>query len=912
MKLAFYPKYATRSLWRGGQRTLLALFCVAVGVMAIVGLQLVGGMIRDALVGNARVLNGGDLTVRSSTAPMTDNDLAVFDELRRQGLLLAYTPTYEVGVQTPGADGRRIVVQVRVVDPASFPLVGQPDLAAGSTGTFESVLSAPGGAVATTSLMKALGAVPGQALRLSAGADSRELTLRLDGTLDERSGIGNGNMLFVSQATYRAASSQPFGYNAVFTTTSNAANADQAEKIVNERLPLASTETATALLKQLRDQVELVNRFLVIVGLLALLIGGVGIVNTMQVLLARRRVEIAMLKTTGYQRRDLALLFGIEAAQLGLIGGVAGAAAGIGVAALIQVLFERTFRLLLDFKLDFGVIFGGVAVGLATALIFGLLPIVQAASVRPQAVLRELPEGATWRGRAQAVGLVLLLSILFTVLASSIIGSALWGLAAVYGVFAVLLLLSLIFGAVVLVLERLPVPGTYSVRYLVFVTAGTGASVALAVLVPDLRGIGLLLAIATASGYAIVLAPPAWRVNTKMAFRNLGRARARTTTTLLALFIGVFAVGLVLILGQGIRQTIDGFLAKQIRFNVVALMPAAEAPAFANAARDTTGIKQQEVYDVALVTQPVTIAGAPIGTRIGHETSFADNQISSQLAVRLLSGVQGYDLARGQLPQVSEVTAGRMLGPSDAGTDNVILDASLQKKPVLMQVGEQVEVVNQFTGQRRTLTVVGFYTASSTGVSLNFNISPVLGSRELANGLGGRTTQTVYYLAVEPARTSEVTARLASAAPRAQVFNFSDLLSQFGQVLDNLLVMVTAIASLALLAGVIIIANAVALAMLERRREIGILKAIGYTSRRVLGITLIENGVIGGLGSLLGMTVASGATAIFAWQSGVTVGISLSTTVELIVGVVLVAMLTATIVAWSAARVRPLEAIRYE
>jgi len=49
MKVRMYWSYATRSLARGGQRTLLAVFCVAVGVLAIVSLQLVGGMVNDAL-----------------------------------------------------------------------------------------------------------------------------------------------------------------------------------------------------------------------------------------------------------------------------------------------------------------------------------------------------------------------------------------------------------------------------------------------------------------------------------------------------------------------------------------------------------------------------------------------------------------------------------------------------------------------------------------------------------------------------------------------------------------------------------------------------------------------------------------------------------------------------------------------
>jgi hypothetical protein len=61
MKLGLYWSYATRSLIRGGQRTVLAIFCVAVGVMAIVALQLVGLSVDQALIGNIVEANGGDI-----------------------------------------------------------------------------------------------------------------------------------------------------------------------------------------------------------------------------------------------------------------------------------------------------------------------------------------------------------------------------------------------------------------------------------------------------------------------------------------------------------------------------------------------------------------------------------------------------------------------------------------------------------------------------------------------------------------------------------------------------------------------------------------------------------------------------------------------------------------------------------
>jgi putative ABC transport system permease protein len=71
------------------------------------------------------------------------------------------------------------------------------------------------------------------------------------------------------------------------------------------------------------------------------------------------------------------------------------------------------------------------------------------------------------------------------------------------------------------------------------------------------------------------------------------------------------------------------------------------------------------------------------------------------------------------------------------------------------------------------------------------------------------------------------------------------------QVLGNLVILFVALASLALLPGAISIANAVALAMLERRRKQAVLTSVGYTSGRLLAGMLVKNGVIGGLGGVL-------------------------------------------------------------
>ncbi len=90
MKLGLYWSYATRALIRGGQRTVLAIFCVAVGVMAIVALQLVGLSVNQALLGNIIEANGGDMIMRQL---MIQAEASHFQPGKKKHLLSSQYPT---------------------------------------------------------------------------------------------------------------------------------------------------------------------------------------------------------------------------------------------------------------------------------------------------------------------------------------------------------------------------------------------------------------------------------------------------------------------------------------------------------------------------------------------------------------------------------------------------------------------------------------------------------------------------------------------------------------------------------------------------------------------------------------------------------------------------------------------------
>ena len=105
---------------------------------------------------------------------------------------------------------------------------------------------------------------------------------------------------------------------------------------VEEIAPNARINTTFDLLERYRDISQYLSDFVVVMGLGALLIGGVGIMNTMLVLVRRRTNEIAAVKTFGLRARQIAILFLTEGLMLGLIGSLLGIAVGIGLSLVVN------------------------------------------------------------------------------------------------------------------------------------------------------------------------------------------------------------------------------------------------------------------------------------------------------------------------------------------------------------------------------------------------------------------------------------------------------------------------------------------------------------------------------------------------------------------------------------------------
>jgi putative ABC transport system permease protein len=918
MKASMYFNYTSRSLLRGGQRTILAIFCVAVGVMAIVSLQLVGQMINSALTGNVRDANGGDLQVTSRTAPFKQSDLSYFTQLKNNGTITDFTPVINSSATTGAAATLGSSFELRIVNPSTYPVVTPPTFVSPSNGSLSSLLKNDQ-VVVDKNLADQYNKKIGDTLTIhtrSITGSGVTIHVKIAGIItDTGAFVQSNDVMVLSDKDYQAANKNaPLLYDTIDITTVDTAHTNQAVKDIQQKFPIASTQTASQALQSRQQQVNFIKEFLEIAGLLALLIGGVGIVNTMQVLLSRRKIEIAMLKTTGYRRFDLYLLFGLEAGLLGLIGGVVGAVAAIGISYLVRNIVQNTFSILIPFTLDPAFIFGGVAIGLATALIFGLMPIVQAANIRPLNVIRELTEGNRVGSIALTIGLLLLLSILFCALAIIILNNVTLGIGAVYGTFVFLLLLSVFFGLIVFVVSVLPVPERFNLGYLAIIFGGIVVS---ALLYTQLPTFGALLLFISLMGIVIVVLPRSWKVNTKMALRNIGRQRARTTTTLLALFVGVFTIGLILVLGQDLRQNIDAALANSLNFNVVALANGSDATALQNKLPSIPGIDVSHSTQHTIVSVvPISVDGVPLQKLVSPTSKPGRSNLGFEGTVYLLSGFEGFNVSQGQLPDTSQnynIKAGHNLTSADANSNDVLLSNTLETLAPLkghIHVGSTIVFASLDGKAIKSVTVVGFYESKN----LFTNFEPMLTTTQTVQAFSTNgKSQSIFYLKIDPAKVGKALNAIGKVSPNITVANFANIGDFINSFINDILLVLITIASLSLLAGVIIIANAVALAMLERRRELGILKSVGYTSRTILGEVLIENGLVGGIGALLAMLLVTLATSLlgrFVFQTGF--GVSWYIAIGIIVGIAVLAMLISTLVAWGSVRVRPLEVLRYE
>ena len=389
--------------WRDSRavRRRLALFmsAISIGVAALVAIDSYAANVTAAVHEQSRALLGGDLTVRSRSAfaPPVDT---VLDSLRATGARVARITSFASMAVVRGRPGTRLV-QVRAVEPG-FPFYGAID-----TRPANQWMTLHDGAhvLVDPSLLVALDARVGDSLQL--GFAIFRITATLENVPGD-AGIASafGPRVFIPAAQLDRTGLLVFGSRAEYEAMIAVPQGTDVDKLAKEvRAELDSTRTrvrtAADTERNLTEGVTQLHRFLGIVGLVALLLGGIGVASAIHAYVSEKIDTVAILRCLGGTTEQVIAIYAATAAAMGLLGALGGVILGVATQFALPGVLGDFMPVDVRPTLAPSALVAGLVTGVWVALIFALRPLLAIRHVSPLQALRrtvsELPRGRWWR-----------------------------------------------------------------------------------------------------------------------------------------------------------------------------------------------------------------------------------------------------------------------------------------------------------------------------------------------------------------------------------------------------------------------------------------------------------------------------------------------------------------------------------
>ena len=404
-------RYALREL-RGGLRGFYVLIlCIALGVMAIAGIGSLSGSLADGLAREGRTILGGDLSFSLIHREAEKDERAFVDGLGRVSTAATMRAMARTG------DARQALVEVKAIDDV-YPLYGEallePDMP-----LHEALAARDGvfGVVADIALLTRLDLKIGDTITIGEAPLVIRAVLRSepDKLAD---GIGFGPRLMMNiDALKSTGLIQPGSLvrwlyrvqlpaNDVTDNAVRAAIADAEARFPDAGWQIRSRDNASP---QLERNIERFTQFLTLVGLTALLVGGVGVANAVRSHLERRRDTIATMKSLGATGGRVFAIYLVQIMAIAGIGTLIGLAAGAAIPFVIAWAFGSVLPLPIEAALQPGQLALAALFGLMTALAFALWPLGRAHDIPVSALFRDAVSGG--RGLPRRSYLLLALSV---------------------------------------------------------------------------------------------------------------------------------------------------------------------------------------------------------------------------------------------------------------------------------------------------------------------------------------------------------------------------------------------------------------------------------------------------------------------------------------------------------------------
>lgn len=401
---AWLLKMAWRDAKASRARLLLFMASIILGIAAVVSIQLFSQTLTDNIQRQSKSLMGADFRIDINELP-SERAQAIIDSLKPDASEVSFVSM----VAFPKNNGTKLV-RVRGLQ-GDFPFYGKLETEPITAATSYQTL---GGALVDATLMLQYNLQVGDFVKVG------EISLPITGSLIAIPGntavsSSVAPLVIIPFRFIEDTELLQFGSRKRYEYFYNQPDADLAA--LEERLqPMLEAENAdldthTSTSSRLGRRYENVGSFLNLTAFIALLLGCVGIASSVNIYIKEKIKAIAVLKCLGASRKQSFLIFLIQIAGIGILGGIIGTAIGVG----LQELFPMVLKEFLPFDLTISItlqpLIMGVLLGLVMSVLFALLPLLRTWYVSPLEVLRV--SGDTSKQSAKACYVAIAVIILF-------------------------------------------------------------------------------------------------------------------------------------------------------------------------------------------------------------------------------------------------------------------------------------------------------------------------------------------------------------------------------------------------------------------------------------------------------------------------------------------------------------------
>ena len=391
-------------------------------------------------------------------------------------------------------------------------------------------------------------------------------------------------------------------------------------------------------------------------------------------------------------------------------------------------------------------------------------------------------------------------------------------------------------------------------------------------------------------------------VTWKLALRNLSTNRIRTAITSLALIAGMFALSAITFVGEGTRELLNLQLSRTFGGNVLVFPFPGLPTALVKGGLDDA-LQDVKIDYRSTIKNYETQVTAVNGEAVNHKLTDGETVNSGgQLEVTVWQSDKP-DIYSGQ----GATQAGRMLSVDDRGQPLIVLPYEVAEN-LQIKVGDRISLQD---ADDAALEVVGILSEAQGFASFGGSsglVPPDVLPSSVAAGF------TLYAYQIPEAELNRALAELSTVIFALAIdVQFIDGL--IGRLIDQFAAIPTIVGLLSLFAAAVIMANTVALSTLERRRQIGILKAIGLKSRRVLAVMFIESILVGLLSALIGIGLSALLISLLSAAGGIDIPLPTDarlTAVALLVAALLIGWTATFLSARVALKERVMNVLRYD